>query len=328
MGMDLLRFVGGLVLLLGGGEALVRGAAGLARRLGISPAIVGLTVVAFGTSAPELVVCLFAARDGTPGIAFGNIVGSNIANVGLLLGLTAMFRPFIVHSNLVMRELPMMLLASVAAAALFLDGALHGGEADGLHAGDGLMLALFFSVFIYYTASDVLRSRNTDTLLKETGDVPGADSKSSVGTLLLFVIVGAVGLAWGGNLMVAAATSVARSLGVADVVIAATVVAVGTSLPELATSILAAKRGEGELAVGNLVGSNIFNLLLVLGTTALVAPIPLPSGGGVDLAIMVGLAIILLPLCLANGRRVTRREGVLLVAIYGGFMAWQIMRPT
>ncbi len=330
MGWDLLRLAIGLVLLLVGGDLLVRGAAGIARRFGVSPTVVGLTVVAFGTSAPELVVCLVAALDGSPGIAFGNVVGSNIANAGLLLGITALVRPLAVNSTLVAREIPMMVLASAVTAVLFLDGALQGGREDALLRGDGLVLALLFGVFLYYTAADVVRSRRSDSLLREAAghEMVGQKEGRGVPVLVGFVVAGCAGLSIGGDLMVGAASAIARSLGVGDVVIASTIVAVGTSLPELATSVLAARKNEGELALGNIVGSNIFNLLLVLGTTSLVAPVALPAGGGVDLIFMVGLAMVLLPFSLTDQRRITRTEGVVLVAIYVGFTGWQLLRPA
>jgi cation:H+ antiporter len=262
-------------------------------------------------------------------MAFGNIVGSNIANVGLLLGLTALLRPLVVHSTLVTREIPMMILASVAMTVLFLDGPFQGGREEGLQLGDGLVLLLLFGVFLYYTAADVLRSRDAkDSLVTEAGEHSMADKHPAMLWMVLLILGGAGGLAFGGDMVVGAATSLARALGIGDVVIAATVVAVGTSLPELATSVIAARKGESDLAIGNIVGSNLFNILFVMGTTALLAPVPLPAGGGIDLAIMVGLAALVLPLALTDGSRITRWEGGLLLLVYAGFTAWQLMRPV
>ncbi len=319
--------LGALVLLVVGGDALIRGASALAAKYGLSPTTVGLTVVAFGTSAPELVVSILAARDGSAGIAFGNVVGSNTANIGLLLGVTALVTPLSVHSSLVTREIPMMIMAGFAALILSIDTSLQGAASNALQRGDGLILLLLFGIFIYYTVADVLRGRGTDPMLVETGEIPQVSGAPTSGTVSALLIVGGLtGLALGGHFTVTASIVLATSLGIPDVVIGATIVAVGTSLPELATSLLAARKGQGDLAVGNVVGSNIFNLLFVLGATAGISPVVVPEGGLVDLALMVLLSVLLLPLALTDGRRITRGEGSVLLLAYAGFVAWVVQR--
>lgn len=327
--LDLLWLVVGLVLLLAGGDGLVRGAAALAGRLGVSETIIGLTVVAFGTSAPELVVSLLSAMEGAAGLTFGNVMGSNVANLSLLLGATALLRPLTVQGSLVTREIPLLILASAVTAVVCLDGPFQDGAPAVLARGDGLVLLLLFGVFMYTSVRDVLGARKSEPVLAEAPEVPPLSSTDlALGWTLLLILGGLVGLTLGGNLMVDSAVSIAQSLGVGEVVIGSTIVAVGTSLPELATSILAARKGQGDLAVANVIGSNLFNLLFVLGTTASLLPVPLPEGGTVDLAFGTGLSLLVLPVALTHGRRITRLEGLGLLSVYAGFTAWQLLRDS
>lgn len=324
---NLLLLLAGLALLLTGGEALVRGASALARRLGISTMVIGLTVVAFGTSAPELAVSVSAAVSGSGDIAFGNVVGSNIANVALLLGVTALLAPIAVASDIVAREVPMLLLASIALVVVSQDAWIDGAAADAITRGDGLVLLLLFSIFLYYTARGTLLARRQDALLVEArAEAPGLVAEGSVRVALLLVGYGLLGLVLGGDLLVDAASAIARGLGVPEVVIGMTVVAVGTSLPELATCIAAARKNEPDLAVGNIIGSNLFNILFVLPVAALAHPLPVPAGSAFDLGSMTVLALALVPIVLTDSRRITRGEGGLLVAAYAGFLAWQVWR--
>ena len=325
MAVQALLLLLGLVLLLSGGDALVRGASALARRLGVSPLVIGLTVVAFGTSAPELAVSVSAAASGNGGIAFGNVIGSNVFNTAMLLGLTALVTPLRIDSGIVTREVPMLLLASAATAVASVDAFLDGGTSV-LSRSDGLVLLLLFCVFLYYTAIGVL-ARRRDPLVEEAADeapAPLAGGASWVAGLLL--LYGLAALAFGGNLLVDAASEIARALGVAEVVIGNTVVAVGTNMPELATCLLAARRHEDDIAVGNAVGSSIFNLLFVLGMAATVRPVAVPQGSAIDLAVMLALALALIPI-VTTDRRITRAEGSLLGVAYLGFLAWQLLRP-
>ncbi len=319
-----LLFLVGLALLLAGGEALIRGATALALRFGVSEVTIGLTVVAFGTSMPELVVSTLAAIRGDAGIAFGNVVGSNIANVTLLLGVTALARPVVVQSVIVAREIPMMVLASAAALVLALDGPFQGAASNSLRRGDGIVLLLLFVVFLYYTGADVLRDRRDDPLLAEAREAT-PDRGARAGRSLLLIVGGIAGLTIGGSLLVTSASEIARSFGVPDVVIGSTIVAVGTSLPELAASLVAARHGQSDLAIGNLVGSNIFNLLFVLAVAACASPIPVPQGGAIDLGAMLAVAGLVFVVS-KTGRRVTRVEGVILAACYVGYLLFQQTR--
>jgi len=324
MALQLALFSLGLLLLVAGGEALVRGASRLARGLGVSELVIGLTVVAFGTSLPELIVSLYAAATGSPGVAFGNVVGSNVANVGLLLGLTCLLRPLVVHSGMVLREIPLLVLVSLAALVLASDAA-HSGSESVVDRGDGLVLLLFFSVFLYNTALDARRQRAGGAPVERGSETITARPEAAGGSAVLLVALGLAGLAGGGKLLVDAAVSMAESAGVPEVVIGATIVAVGTSLPELVTSLIAARKGQADIAIGNLVGSNLFNVAFILGTTAAIRPVVVPAGGAVDLLVMTGLALVLLPFARSHGG-FSRREGAALLLGYAGYVLWQFWR--
>jgi cation:H+ antiporter len=314
--MDLLLLLIGMALLLGGGDALVRGSAALARQLGISPLVVGLTVVAFGTSAPELAVNLTAAWRGSTGICFGNVVGSNLANIGLIVGLTALLRPIDVQSIVVRRELPMMLLATAFVFVFALGPLLDGDLSARYQRGDGLLLLLLLGVFLYYTARDVFRQREGKRekvgLAAGSWSVPVSLAVATVGLLVLVI---------GARFTVEGAAGIARALGVSEAVIGLTLIAIGTSLPELAASLAAVWRGHAEIAIGNVIGSNIFNLLLVLGATATLRPIPLPAGGLADLTVLSLLSVMLWVVCATQQRRIIRAEGAWLLAVYLGYLS-------
>jgi len=336
----------GLAILIVGGGLLVRGATALAARLGIAPVIVGMTVVAFGTSTPELVVNLAAAYRGDSAIGFGNVVGSNIANIGLLLGITAIAYPLAIHRSIVSREIPMMLLASVAAVVLGLNSLTAAGV-DRFTRGDGLMLLLLFCVFLYYTLSDAWHQRDSDAYFIPTagtavGTASGAVIDVASGTksgaagfatpliassmrTLALIVGGLLLLVGGGELTVRGALGFAQAVGVPEVIIGLTLVAVGTSLPELATSLIAARRGQTDMAVGNIVGSNIFNLLFIWGLTITIAPTDLPAGGRIDLLVMALFAAALLPLALTQ-RTLSRSEGGVLAMGYVAYILVLAMR--
>ncbi|MFI4854050.1 MAG: calcium/sodium antiporter [Phycisphaerales bacterium JB065] len=312
-------FIFGIAILIASGDALVRGASALAARLGVQPIAIGMTVVAFGTSAPELVVNLSASFNGTSEIGFGNVVGSNIANIGLLLGLTALLAPIAVHSTIIAREIPMMVLATLTAIALGMDAWFSGAD-SAFSRGEGIALLLLFGVFMYYTLAEVIRGRADDALTIESEEQikPGA----GLGRSVLFIAIGLAGLVVGGEMAVRGATGIAKALGMSDVVIGLTIVAVGTSLPEMATSIIAARKGAVDMAVGNIVGSNIFNLLFIYGLTMTIAPAPVPGAGGIDLLVALAFAIALLVMAWTGNRRITRLEGALLLLGYAGYTAY------
>ena len=320
--VDVLIVVFGLVLLLVGGELLVRGSSKLAKTFNISKLVIGLTVVAFGTSVPELAVNIAAAIDGRGELCFGNVIGSNIANIGLILGIAALVVPLSVKKPVVTREIPIMLLSVLAVAVLGLDEWLD-GDPNHYSRSDAFVLLLIFGVFLYSTAYHVFNSEGhgADELVTRKsrfGERPPELWKFGV-----MALVGLVLLGFGGEVTVRGATGLARLAGISEVVIGLTVVSIGTSLPELVTSIMATRRGEVDLAVGNVVGSNIFNLLLVLGASNSISPTTLPSGGYTDLLLLVILSIVLLPMSI-TGWRLDRKEGAVLLLTYVIYVTWRV----
>lgn len=326
--MDLLdvgRIVIGLVLLVLGAEALVRGASSLARRIGLSPLVIGLTVVAVATSTPELAVTTDAALSGATDLAVGNVVGSNIANILLILGLSALVLPLAVRQQVVRVDLPVMLGLSVLLLVLSLDGGI--GTIDG---------AVLLGAIVTYTTVTVIRSRRSSRAAAATGrpagDGTGADAEpdtppASLPLSLLLVVGGVALLVGGARLLVSGASSIATDLGVSGLVVGLTVVAIGTSLPELAASVVAVRRGERDLAVGNVVGSNIFNIGLVLGLPAVLAgdgiPVP-PAAVSLDLPLMIAAAVALVPIAF-TGFVIRRWEGALFFALYLAYTAYVVL---
>ena len=312
----------GVALLLVGGTLLVRGASAIASGAGISPMIVGLTVVAFGTSSPELVVNVLAAMQGQSALAFGNVVGSNIANLGLVLGAAGLIAPIAMQGQLVVRELPLLLLATSVLVVLALDAPLR-GEMAYIDRADALVLLLLFGIFIYVSALDVLRQRK-DVLLQEIAHLPVPSNQIIKPRDWIYTLVGVVGLAIGGHLTISNGAELAEILGVGKTVIGVAIIAVGTSLPELVTSIIAALRREPDLSVGNVVGSNLFNGLFVLPAGALVAPVAVPHGGAIDLIISLLFALALFPVFLVGNSLLGRTASSLFLGGYLLYIGYRI----
>lgn len=316
----LVLFGVGLVLLIAGGEALVAGASRLAVSFGISPIVIGLTVVAFGTSSPELAVSMGAAAAGTPDLVVGNVVGSNVYNILLILGISAIIAPLVVGRQVVRREVPLMIVASLVTLALAVDGSIS--RLDGLLLFGGLVAWLLYLL------------RQSRALTQAEGPDPDEvpERRHRLRSTAL-VIVGLLLLLVGARWLVDGAVAVATAFGLSELVVGLTVVAVGTSLPELATSVIATIRGERDIAVGNVVGSNVFNLLAVLGLSAIVAgEIPVAPGAlTFDLPVMTVVAIACLPI-LFTGYRIARWEGALFLTYGAGYtvylLATAIRHPT
>jgi cation:H+ antiporter len=299
-----LFILGGLFLLVVGAEGLVRGAASGARRLGLSPLVIGLTVVAYGTSAPELVVSLQAAVGGNPDIALGNVVGSNIGNIGLILGAAALLSPIRVQAQILRIDVPVMIGVSLLLLGLLWDQVI--GRLNGVV----LLLGA-----VAYTLMSVWGAADESSSMVRTEFDRGVPDRRGWGTDLLFLAGGLGLLVLGARVLVSGAVAIAEDFGVSAVVMGLTVVAVGTSLPELATSMVAAYRGHSDLALGNVVGSNIFNILGILGITASIQPIDASELTWLDGGVMVGFAVITLPL-LWTGYTFSRWEGGLLILSY------------
>jgi cation:H+ antiporter len=316
MWLNALYFVLGLVGLLTGAEWLVRGSASIASALGVRPLVIGLTIVAIGTSSPELAVSLVAALGGRGDVAIGNVVGSNIANLGLILGLTAIIQPLVMQRTLILREIPVMIGAALIAAIMAFDGFLSRT--------DGIVLLGCCVAYLGF----MMRTGEKLPPIPLDQAVPGASSRPPLLKHAARAIAGLLILVVAGRLLVTASVAAATAMGVSDLVIGMTVVAIGTSLPELATSVLAAWRGHGDLAVGNIIGSNILNIFAILGTTAMVHPLEArPQIFNLEVPMMVGFSVALLPLA-SRGMKVVRWEGALLLAAYVTFLVILVSRGT
>ena len=305
----------GVGVLYFGAEWLVHGAARLAASLGVSPIVVGLTIVSFGTSAPELVVSTVAALGGDTDLAVGNVIGSNLANIGLILGLSSIVRPLEVQARVVWRETPLMLLVTAGLFVLAWD--LSISRVDGIVLLFVLVCYLLFVFRAVESEPPEVVGEYAD-FIEAASDDDSADSHSPRVDFhdVLWVSVGCACLVLGGYCIVEGAVEVAGALGISQVVIGLTVVAVGTSLPELATSLVAAARGEADIAVGNVIGSNIFNLSAILGLTAVLTPLPIPRAAlSREFPVLMAMSLLLLPL-LRSGWRIRRWEGVVLLASY------------
>ena len=311
-------FVLGLLALVVGAEALVRGASRLAVSWGISPLVVGLTVVAFGTSAPEMAVSVDAALAGSSDLAIGNVIGSNVANILLILGISALVAPLLVAEQIIRQEIPVMIGASLLVVVMALDGGIGRIEA-----------VLLFALVIAYTVFLVIQSRRATQATEEefATEIPTSQWDRHWGVQAVLVIGGLALLVLGADWLVGAAVAFAKVMGVSDLVIGLTVVAVGTSMPEIATSLIAALRGQRDIAVGNVVGSNIFNLLAVLGAAGIVSTggLVVPDAArNFDLWVMLAVAFACLPILL-TGREIARWEGGVFLGYYAAYVLYLIL---
>lgn len=294
-----------------GAEGLVRGSSNLSLRLGVSPLLVGLTVVAFGTSAPELTVSVLAGFEGHGDVAVGNVVGSNIINIALILGLSALIRPLKVNRALVRRDIPIMIVVSLALIPIVLGGGV--GRIGGLFLFSGIVLYIIYSL---------VGAKREDRELTEGIESQAVRPPARGWAVdMVMIIGGLVFLILGSKLLVSGALAIARGLNVPEAVIGLTIVAAGTSLPELATSAVAALKRQADLAVGNIVGSNIFNVLCILGASAMVSPLEVRGIHLVDALVMEGLSLLLLPLAFTR-LVLSRAEGALMLLVYAGYLYW------
>ncbi len=311
----------GLGLILVGANALTDGSSAVAKRFGISDLVVGLTVVAFGTSAPELVISITSAIQGSPELAIGNVVGSNIFNILVIIGVTACVVPIKIERSVMMNEIPMVILSAVVLLimgnAVWLDGA----STESISRVDGLMLLILFALFMRYTFAQAKSAPANDPTAENASEKPQMKMWKAV----VWIVGGLGALIYGGDRFVAGASGIATWLGVSEAVIGLTVVAAGTSLPELATSVAAALKGKPGMAIGNVIGSNIFNALMVLGASATISPLKFGAIGNVDLLVMTGASVLFLLFgWLFRVRTITRTEGVVMVAAYVGYTAYLI----
>lgn len=318
--MDILFLIIGLIFILLGANMLTDGAASVAKRFKISNLVIGLTIVAFGTSAPELVVSLISALQGSTGLAIGNVVGSNIFNTLMIVGCTALVVPITVGKGTVSKEIPLCILASVVLFLCSNDTLLDGTSPNIISRIDGLLLLCFFAIFLRYTFAIAHNSENNDIVEDQIKIM-------ALWKSILFILVGLGALIGGGQLFVNGASGIARSLGISESIIGLTLVAGGTSLPELATSIVAALKKNSEMAIGNAIGSNLFNIFFVLGCSATISPLRLGGITNPDLLVLIlsGVLLWMFAICFRK-RTITRIEGAFMVLCYIVYTVYLIMQ--
>lgn len=317
--MEVLLLIAGLVVLVIGGEVLVRGAVGLSAAMKISPLVIGMTVVSFGTSAPELLVSLQSALDGNPGIAIGNVVGSNIANLALVLGITVIIFPIVAEKQTKRIDYPMMMLASILFATFALNNMIDRWEGIVF-----VTILVGFTVFLIRSSRKSEQSKLAEVL--EEDEIDAGEVKDSLSKSVVFLLIGLVCLYFGSEWFVGGASDLAKKFGLTDSVIGVTVVAFGTSAPELVASIMAAIKKQSDISVGNLIGSNIFNVFAVLGVTSVVKPIEVDQEVmNFDMIWMLAIALSMV-LILYLGNKIGRWKGVLLLSAYFAYIIWIILR--
>lgn len=325
MALNLLYCVIGFVMLYYGAEWLVKGSSSLARSLGVTPIVIGLTVVAFGTSTPELVVSLVSSLKGKSMIAVGNVVGSNICNIALILGLSAVFQPITCHPKAIQRDIPVML--AISAYLLLLSLNSHISRVEGFTLFGGVILYTAMNYYLAVKAPSPAEASPTSELVEEVKQVVGVASRKKQISLIL---VGIAGVVFGAQLVVDSAVAIMQVLGVSEKFIGLTIVAFGTSLPELATSVIAAIRKEMDISIGNLIGSNVFNLLSVIGAAAMVRPIPIPGGffeSGLFVDYLVMMLTSFLPwLMMRKTFTLSRANGYVLLACYATYFTYLVIR--
>lgn len=316
--MTYLLLILGFALLIKGADFFVDGSSNIARLLQVPPILIGLTIVAFGTSAPEATVSIIAAMEGSAEVSVGNVVGSNIFNITLVAGVAAFLYPLQVENETIRKEIPFTLLASVALLILMSDVALQGFSSNMISRSDGLILLLFLSIFMYYVIEYGLKSR------KDAANEP-IPKDISWRKNIFITLLGLAAIIYGGNLVVDNGITIAFSLGMSETLVGLTIIAIGTSLPELVTSISAALKKESEIAIGNIVGSSIFNILFVLGASATITPLAVNSKVFTDVIYMIVLTFVLLIFSRTHFK-VGKREGLVLAAAYVIYLVYVILR--
>lgn len=343
--VSIILLILGLVILIAGAEGLVRGASSISKRLGIPAIVIGLTIVAFGTSAPELIVNIFSALKGTTDLALGNIIGSNIANILFILGVSALIVDLQVQKNTTWKEIPFATLAVFAVFIMANDKIFDKSSVDVLTRTDGLTLLLFFAIFLYYTVELMRRGSSDNNIEKTIASISVQDYKlnlsrkgsGNVGeeeikiyTLpisVLFTIGGLLFLFFGGKLLVDNAILLAKLAGLSEMLIGLTIVAIGTSLPELATSVIAARKGQSDIAIGNIVGSNIFNIFWILGITSVMKPIPISMSANFDIIVsLIATLILFAAMFVGKKHRLQKWQGAVLLGFYIIYITYLVIR--
>ncbi|AFA48803.1 calcium/sodium antiporter [Acetobacterium woodii] len=316
--MSVIFLIVGLILLVKGADYFVDGSSSIAKRLNIPSIVIGLTLVAFGTSAPELAVSISGSINEANGIVFGNVVGSNIVNILFILGLSAFITPINIKTKTIFKEMPFAILTTIAMMLMVMDGLINGDPVSTISRSEGWILLLFFAIYLY-SMVEITISDNEESQ-EQIPIMPIAKS-------IFFTISGLIAIIWGADLVVKGAIEIATIMGLSETVIGLTIVAIGTSLPELITSVMAAKKGENDIAVGNIVGSCIFNVLLVLGISGVIYPINISPENYSDLWILLVSMLIVVPM-MYTSKKISRCEGILMIFGYVGYTAFIIARTA
>jgi cation:H+ antiporter len=315
--LNIVLLLVGFALLIKGADYLVIGASALARRYKVSELVIGLTVVAFGTSTPELIVNVVSATNGLNDVAFGNVIGSNILNLLFIVGLSAAILPITVQRSTIFKEIPYSIIAAIVLLLLANDHLYNESRPNSISLVDAILLLVLFLLFIFYVFKNI---KNDDP------DIQVDHKNYSILTTILFILGGLAGLIFGGRMSVNNAVEIAHSLGISERIIGLTIIAAGTSLPELATSAVAAYKRNSDIAIGNVVGSNIFNIFLVLGITALIRPLPYPITFNTDITVLIAGSFLLLFFTYSGRKAVIERwEGICLLLCYLGYTVWLII---
>ena len=320
MVVSFILLIVGFVLLVKGADFFVDGSSSIAKFLKIPSIVIGLTIVAFGTSAPEAAVSIIAGINGSNDIAVGNVIGSNVFNILVVLGVSAAIKSVSIDSQIIKKDYPFMILATLALALFSFFSFFGNGTVHSISRIEAFILLALMAVFLYSVISSALRTRKENASALED-DKP----KYGIGKSILFTLGGLAGIIIGGQLVVDSASDIARDFGMSENLVGLTIVAVGTSLPELVTSIVAARKGESDIAIGNVVGSNVFNILFVLAASAAITPMNIGAQSLVDLIVLIAITLLTYVFCVTQ-KKVTRPEGVTLVLIYVGYMTYAIIR--
>lgn len=316
--MKYVLLIAGLVLLVKGADLFVTGASSVARRFHIPSLIIGLTIVAFGTSAPEAAVSITSALNGQSDITMGNIIGSNMFNLLVVVGIAAWILPFKVKETIIAKEFPFTLLGCLAVLVLTYDVLLQNGSVNNINRTDGLVLLMFFGIFMYYLLSVALKAvkENKTEEVMVTISMPKS---------VIYLVIGIVGIMLGGDIAVDAASAIAMDWGMSEAMVGLTIIAIGTSLPELMTSVVAARKGESDIALGNVIGSNIFNIFFILGISAVITPVSVSAVVAFDALLLAVISVIAFCFALTD-RRFSKGEGAVLILFYVAYMAFVIIR--
>lgn len=320
MVLSFIFLIVGFVLLVKGADFFVDGSSSIAKFLKIPSIVIGLTIVAFGTSAPEAAVSIIAGINGSNGIAIGNVIGSNMFNLLVVVGISAAIKPISIKDQIISKDYPFMLLATAALLVMSYDVVIGSGTENVITRGEAIILLMFMGIFLYYTIASALRSRR-EHIDSDDDEKP----KYGIAKSIIFTIGGLAGIIIGGQFVVDSAEKIALGFGMSETLVGLTIVAVGTSLPELVTSIVAAKKGESDIAIGNVVGSNIFNLLFVLAASAAITPMSISSQSLTDLLILTAVTLGTYGFCVTK-KRVNRAEGIILASVYVIYLAYAIIR--